>query len=690
MIRIKAFDGIKEFAILSIILYHLWPEVIPGGFLTVNTFLVLSGYFLTNKLRNQPLKEVASSVHKTISRVWFPLLWFLIFIVVGLLILNPIALKSLQLEILASLTFLNNFFQLASERSYFTDMANASPMTHLWYIAIYIQSFIIAIPVILIGDRWITSDKIKGIFWLLVFACTLYLNHLHYQPGQDPSNVYYGIQTRFASFAIGIAVAYLNTSLQAAINQYRYFVASWIYFLMSVGSFVMMVYLIFHVSDQEPITYQFWLPYYNVLASAFIIGANHRFNLVEDLIGHPLLAWLGQKSYSFYLWYYPIIVYSFSYLRNFQDKISLLKGATFLAIVVIASLFSYLIESKRMTYLFGTDFNFKQDWQDLINHFKPKPRFSALLARSIIYFGLLGTFIYGICYADNQKSLALFELEYGMYQTQPSPFSLYYPHDQKAKALRSELLAFDQEMETNFIQLASPGSLVDDTFKTDLGREMTQKISLQLLAAAADKKEDQTDEEKVRETLSEPSDDQEAKLEYIQSMDPEIVELLSEEEMLYAVELPVTLFGDSLAKLAGPVFETVFQEGSTYGYTSLQVWDSYDEFQDLLDQELVEETLIINLGTNAGYDLPGLTELIDMAGDREIYLVNTNSAVEHVEEVNEVIKECTKLYDNVHEIDWHSVSLDHPEYYGEDDIHLSLEGLDYYTATIVKALYENQ
>ena len=661
MNRVKAFDGLKGFSIIAIILYHLWPQYMPGGFLTVNLFLVLSGYFMAKKVSSfdtrNLFRQVKRYVTNTLRRLWFPLLWFLMLLVIGMLLFNPLLLKSLRNDFLASLLFANNFYQLASERSYFTDMAVASPVTHLWYVAVHIQSFFISLPLLLLTHKLKIREEFKAFFWLFIFGLSIYINFSQYQMGQDPSNVYYGILTRYASFAAGIAAYFIIPSLDRIFDND---VGKWRQFNYILFAFIpscIMLVLTFVVNDQVPATYLFWLPYYNLLGILFIYGASKKTAFIEKLVGNKLLSWVGEKTYSIYLWYYPITVFAFSYTRQFQGQIDLLKLFTLLAILVIGVIFYYLIEADRLYLFFGARPSIKDNLKPLLTG-------SLQMVRMIIFLPVLAVFIYGLIYSDNQKPLALFELEYGLYKAQPSAFNDFYPLEKKMQDTKTYLREFDQTMNTHFIEPIEEDSYVDQAIQME--PLATQQAGFEVLSEA----------------------DQEI-LAQIEIDNPEIMDLLTTEEILFAANTPATLFGDSLALLNGPSFESLFRQSNTYGYASLQIWDAFDEFQFLLDEGVINENLVINMGTNAGLDVPALNQLVEMAGNREIYLINTNSAVEHVEEVNEVIQQVAQTHDNVYEVDWYTTALGHPEYYAADDIHLSLLGMDYYVALLVQKMYEN-
>lgn len=671
--RIKSLDGLKGLSILAVILYHLWPNFVPGGFFYVNAFLVFGGYFLARKIQdlsfNQWKTNTLRLIQKQLARLWIPLLWLMAIIVSLYLIINPTALKSMRNDILASLFFFNNFFQLASDKSYFTDMALASPFTHLWYVAIYVQSFIVSLILLLI-NRWFSEriwepwSKYQVFFWLaIVFICHGAYWQL-YRPNTDPSNVYYGLFTRYGSFATGIFAYFLFPELNKLFRHLSSRKSA--IFITLIGTIALfdMLLMTFSLNDNHPWTYQMGLAYFDLLTLVFLF-ANQRSNkFFESTIGNPGLTYIGKASYSFYLCYYPITVLAFSLLRLFQGQVILLKIICFISIFMIGSLFYYFIESKRFTYLFGNDLSWIQDLKTFGSFYTGTPGLLTL-ARSFIFWGLCMALGYGIAISKNDKPLALFQLEYGNYQADPSPLNFYYPYDHSAKNLKDYLSQVDKTLGTHFIL---PVQTRESPVELALKEDPRQRIDLASLDI---------------------SEENQAIIDELAVFNPIIAESLTPLQQVYALDAKVTLFGDSLAKLNGPAFVNLFRSSNFFGYVSMQVWDADEKLAQLIQEGVVNDTLVINIGTNAGLDEEGISDLIKVAGDRQIYLVTTNSAVEHLKQVNDIISWASQTYPNVHVIDWHAIAQGHPEYYDIDDIHLSIEGMEYFVSLVAKDLYQD-
>lgn len=342
--RIQSFDGLKGLSIIAVVLYHLFPSAVPGGFFMVNTFLVIGGFFFAWSIEkvqpvNQPIqwRQIGKYLKKTIERLFIPLLWLFILIVVGLLFFQPTELRYLRNDIFSGLFFFNNFYQIMAEKSYFVQMSDSSPFTHLWYNAIHLQSVLIATAIILLLQRLRLSIPAKGIIWLMI----VFLSHLAifalYVPGEDPSRVYYGIETRFASFAIGVAAAYITPTILNLF--YRAKLKRVTYNILAILSAAGMMYLVLTHSDQDPTTYLLWMSIFNVLSMllAFTITAGAPW--VTSWLSLKPLHLIGKRSYSYYLWYYPIIVFVLSFYRMLGENIMIVNILSIIGILIIGEIF---------------------------------------------------------------------------------------------------------------------------------------------------------------------------------------------------------------------------------------------------------------------------------------------------------------------------------------------------------------
>lgn len=660
--RISAYDGLKGLAILAIVFYHLIPERVPGGFLMVNTFFALAGFFFTYKIESLTLqnnqfdwKAMGGYIKATIERLFFPLFWMIGIVLISYLLFAPDQLRYIRNEVFSGLFFYNNFYQISADRSYFVQMDEASPFTHLWYNSLYLQSFLLSMLIVVATKFLKLKTAYKALIWGFIVSVSHFILLVYYEPGSDPSRVYYGLDTRFSSFAIGILMTY---SLPILLNQlYGLKNKRLIYSGMGWISLIGIVLLNFIVQDQDPQTYYFWLPLYSVLSMGLIFGVTIGVPYIRKILSFRPFVLLGLRSYSYYLWYYPLMVLWSQWkgeLGNYAYY-----GGFLLSLMLLAELSYQLIERKRFFLPFVTGFDWRGQWQEFNRNNRP----IWLIPISSLFLLMVG---YSLVSTRNEVPLFQFVFQHRELQT------------------KATIQAYQTEAE----RLIEEVSATVSNLENDLDVYLVRQVPIEDYISQVQALRSQSLSDMV--ALQEMIADNQDTLDAIDSYDPELSALVPTPVKLFAAQVPVSFFGDSLILLSGThAASNLFLNSNVLGVVSLSVWYSYDELTDWIDSGQVKENLVVNLGTNGGLDEPALDRLIELAGDRKIFLVNTNSDVEHRDSVNEIIRQVAAKYEHVYELDWYTYSKEHPEYYWEGEgIHHSFEGEDHFAAFVAQSLYE--
>ena len=327
--RVTAFDGLRGFAIIAIILYHLIPYRVPGGFLGVDTFLVLSGYLITDSLARSLMEKgkisLGTFLKKRLARTVRPMWWMCLIVTSYITIFQRDLLVNLRSIVLASLTFVNNWWQIIFGLSYFDKYFGQSPFTHLWYLAVAFQLYLLW-PIVFVAfsafmKRYKTFLQVVTGLALLSFIAMALL----YQPGSDPSRVYYGTDTRAFAFLIGAitALVWPLKQFSSPLTKQQKTVFRFVGILSVVGMLLLMQLL----NDNSDWTYRGGMFAYAVTTAVCIITALHPNSLVSTVFRLKPLTWVGRRSYSYYIWYFPVIVL---YQVIFKDT----SGNSWLHIVV--------------------------------------------------------------------------------------------------------------------------------------------------------------------------------------------------------------------------------------------------------------------------------------------------------------------------------------------------------------------
>ena len=210
---IPALDGLRTLAVVAVMLYHLNLTWAQGGLLGVTIFFVLSGYLITRLLLN----EVAKTGRIDLKSFWIrrirrlvPAVVTVAFVTCALCtIFNHVMLTKMRPDILPSLLFFNNWWQIAQNVSYFNALGDPSPLTHFWSLAIEEQFYLIWPPLLFaMVSMHVSKPNTRRVVLGLAAVSALAMMAL-YNPAADPSRVYYGTDTRVFSLLLGAWMAFI-------------------------------------------------------------------------------------------------------------------------------------------------------------------------------------------------------------------------------------------------------------------------------------------------------------------------------------------------------------------------------------------------------------------------------------------------------------------------------------------------
>ncbi len=297
-----ALDALRLFAIVGVIGYHYYPQHLPGGFIGVDLFFVLSGFLIAHSLiprleHGRPL-NYATFVLRRLIRLWLPLFFMLM---VSLALINVIApdfLYNVRAAFWSALTFCNNWWQIAQGASYFAEFVHPSAYTHLWYVALQMQLYIVFPILIYLAVRILRDRRLITGAFLIIAAISAIAMALLFQPDGDPSRIYYGTDTRAFAFALGIAAA--------AYRPKRFHLVFPARDMLSIISIVVLIMLSRTLMDQAAITYRGGMLLAAFFAAILVRCLATSEGFLAPILGVKPVNIASKIVYSLYLWYYPV------------------------------------------------------------------------------------------------------------------------------------------------------------------------------------------------------------------------------------------------------------------------------------------------------------------------------------------------------------------------------------------------
>jgi peptidoglycan/LPS O-acetylase OafA/YrhL len=307
-----ALDGLRALAVMAVVLYHGEVSGLPGGFLGVEVFFVISGYLITALLISERQRTGGTdylAFWARRARRLLPAL-FALAAVVGLVwvLFVPSELARIRGDFVAALTYVINWYQIIVHQSYFDAIGRPSPLRHLWSLAVE-EQFYIVWPLALAGIYRITGGR-RGRMVLVTTAMAVasaIWGFMLFTPGVDPSRVYYGTDTRASGVLLGavLAIAVPPWRMRATLRAGGRWVITGIGMIGLVG----IAFMILRVNEFDPFVYQGGFVLVDLLTMAMILALVHPANtvLAKSFSVSPLL-WIGRRSYGIYLWHWPIFV----------------------------------------------------------------------------------------------------------------------------------------------------------------------------------------------------------------------------------------------------------------------------------------------------------------------------------------------------------------------------------------------
>ena len=310
--HISSIDGLRAIAVTAVVLYHLGLSWIPGGFLGVDLFFVISGYVITrlilDSINQSSALDLRAFYAARIRRIYPGFIFMVICTIIFIGVWAPEAIKRFLSDLPYALTGSMNWALVARQQDYFESIGRPPLLQHTWSLAVELQYYLIWPIILLTVLKYFGKRNIARIALIIamVSGITLFFVSLRLDQAnaQQISHIYFGTDTHSIGLFLGsaLAVSWIPQNLSADITKRAQDVIDGI----GVAGLLGLIATFLFINEKNPSLYQIAFPLAGIFGCFVIISLVHPASRFSPIISTAPFRWVGQRSYGIYIWHWVI------------------------------------------------------------------------------------------------------------------------------------------------------------------------------------------------------------------------------------------------------------------------------------------------------------------------------------------------------------------------------------------------
>ena len=620
---LPSIDSLRALAVLAVIIYHVDVNYLPGGFLGVDLFFVLSGYLISSLIIKEYRKTGSLNLYNFYirrARRLLPAVYFMITVgLVVMVLFNEVLLRKSHLDAIFGYIYSSNWWYIFHKLDYFDSFGAQSPFKHLWSLAIEEQFYMIFPLLFLLVNRKKKSKdgtyKLNKNFLYVVLGLILVslIAHILLFDINNISRIYFGTDTRAFSLLVGVvgAILYPMERLHAKVTPQQ----NMLYSVVSLVSIATLITVMIYTSEYNTLLYRGGFLLVAILGLIVIISSGKQHTLMSRLLSFKPVVFIGKISYSLYLWHFPVLVLTtpVSEIGNPNIFFVILRIVLTFAVAIV----SYVFVETPIRKL-----GFKNYINVIFKKLKKRPGKSRKVYAGIV--GLVSVlFLMGIF----------------------------------GKSVPFISTAFVKEMESN-----KETQFVNNGNNKDNNQEKSSDSN----------KDNKDNKDNNQEKSSDSNKDNKVNKEDKKNSDKKYSSVL--------------VMGDSLTVDIGEKFQGLYPGAVIDGKIGRQLYVAVEEAKSYSKYNNENSAIIFQLGTNGPFTESQIEELVKEFDKADIYFVNIKVPRAWEKTVNAALKETQEKHSNVKIIDWYSVANSSKDLFEPDRVHLNQTGIAEMVTLIEKNL----